>query len=321
MHTRRRLFRHAANVRHHPMPERRVVEQLVANQCEHDFELGVVGRVGVGQRAARLVDVLGLVAFVNQKRRIAAVIDQHVRPIRPVRIRREGQRLQRAPPVLFERLTLPREGVDRARSVAATRCHRRRRMVLRRENVARRPAHLGPENCQRLCEHRRLNRVVQRARDARPRERLRCAKLGTAAHEAGHLMLGKLNLFATKRDRRRAHVAHLVGERAVQRQSGVEKRRFVEDCLDCLAHRRLALLLLWASPTLPWLWQHARIGRTERSTWLGFGRRRAPARGRGHSAGRFGATRYAKTSEPRKVYPTAPNHGFSLAFFRILPHI
>ena len=46
------------------------------------------------------------------------------------------------------------------------------RVILRREDVARHPAHVGAERVERLDQHRGLNRHVQRAHDARAGERL-----------------------------------------------------------------------------------------------------------------------------------------------------
>jgi hypothetical protein len=84
---------------------------------------------------------------VNEKCHVAAVIDDELRAF-PVR-ERDG--LVRAPPIFLERLTLPRE--DRHAGLG----DRGRRMILRRENIAARPANLRPERDQRFDQHRRLN--------------------------------------------------------------------------------------------------------------------------------------------------------------------
>ena len=55
------------------------------------------------------------------------------------------------------------------------------RLVLRREDVARRPAHLGAERDERLDQHRGLDRHVQRARDAGAAQRLRVRRTRGAA--------------------------------------------------------------------------------------------------------------------------------------------
>ena len=71
-------------------------------------------------------------------------------------------------------------------------------VVLRREDVARRPADLGAERDQRLDEDGRLDRHVQRAGDARALERLGRRVLLAGAHQAGHLVLGELDLLAAE---------------------------------------------------------------------------------------------------------------------------
>ncbi len=54
----------------------------------------------------------------------------------------------------------------------------------------------APSSFERLDQHRRLDRHVQAAGDARALERLRRAVLGAERHEAGHLGLGDLDLLA-----------------------------------------------------------------------------------------------------------------------------
>ncbi len=152
------------------------LEQLV-----DDLELGVVGRL-VEQR--RLL--LGGVAAVDQQRRVAAVVHDQLRAfaVRP------GQRAVGEVPVLVQRLTL--EGEDR-------RAHRRDgggRVILRREDVARGPAHVRAELLQGLDQHRGLDGHVQRAGDARALQRLLGAVLLPGRHQAGHLVLGDGDLFA-----------------------------------------------------------------------------------------------------------------------------
>ncbi len=71
-------------------------------------------------------------------------------------------------------------------------------VVLGREDVARAPAHLGAERRERLDEHGGLDRHVQRADDARALERLRVGVLGAGLHQAGHLVLGQLDLLAAE---------------------------------------------------------------------------------------------------------------------------
>jgi hypothetical protein len=68
-------------------------------------------------------------------------------------------------------------------------------MILGREDVAARPAHLSAEVDQRLDQHRRLDGHVQRAGDPRPAQRLCLRELRPHGHQARHLMLGELDLF------------------------------------------------------------------------------------------------------------------------------
>ena len=58
---------------------------------------------------------------------------------------------------------------------------------------------LGAQRDEGLHEHRGLDGHVQRARDARAGERLGVAVLGAQRHEAGHLVLGQLDLLAAER--------------------------------------------------------------------------------------------------------------------------
>jgi hypothetical protein len=63
-------------------------------------------------------------------------------------------------------------------------------VVLRRVDVAGRPANLGPERGQRLDQHRGLDRHVQATGDARALERLCFAVFLAQCHQAGHFGLG-----------------------------------------------------------------------------------------------------------------------------------
>ena len=163
------------------------------SSAEDDRELLVVGRLGRRRGAGGLE----LDALVDEQRGVAAVVEDHVRPALGPR-----QRLLGAPPVLLERLALPGEdgdagGGDRGGGV-----------VLRGEDVARAPAHVGAERGQRLDQHGGLDRHVQRARDPRAPERLGVAELLAQRHQAGHLVLGELDLLAAVVGE--ADVGHLV---------------------------------------------------------------------------------------------------------------
>ena len=157
-----------------------------------------------------LAGLLELDALVHDQRRVAAVVDDQRRAgaVGPL------ERLVRAPPVLFERLALPREhrrALRVLRGAAGFRAadhDRRGRVILRREDVARDPAHVGAELGQRLDQHGGLNRHVQAAHDARAGERLLRAVLRAERHQAGHLLLGEADFLAAELGERQ--VLHLV---------------------------------------------------------------------------------------------------------------
>ena len=165
----------------------------LAQMAEEDLELLRLGAGRVGHRAGQLE----LAPLVHEHGRVAAVVEDHVRTaVGP------GQHRLGAVPVLVQRLALPGEHGHAARGVGrAVRSddHGRCRVVLRREDVAAGPAHLGAERDERLDQHGRLDRHVQRAGDARARERLRGGMLLAQRHQAGHLALGDADLLASPR--------------------------------------------------------------------------------------------------------------------------
>jgi hypothetical protein len=69
-------------------------------------------------------------------------------------------------------------------------------VILRAEDVADCPAHLGAEFDQRLDQHRRLDGHVQRAGDPRALQRLGGSEFLTAGHQPGHFVFGQFDLFA-----------------------------------------------------------------------------------------------------------------------------
>ncbi len=169
--------------------------QFLAQQIEDDAPLF---RLGLGVERRHLAGLLEFDALVHQQRRVPAVVDD---------LRRTGavgphQRLARAPPVLVERLALPREHRDAARvghGSAGFRSADHDRgggVILGREDVARDPAHVGAEIGERLDEHRRLDGHVQAAHDAGAGERGLALVAGAQRHQAGHLLLGQANLLA-----------------------------------------------------------------------------------------------------------------------------
>ena len=123
---------------------------------------------------------------VHDVRQIATVVQDHVQRLAV----RPEQRLLDAPLVLLLGLAFPR--VDRDTALG----DRRRRMVLRREDVARAPLHLGAELQQGLDEHTGLDGHVQTAGDTGTLQRLLGAVLLADGHQAGHLVLGQDQLLA-----------------------------------------------------------------------------------------------------------------------------
>ena len=135
-------------------------------------------------------------ALVNEQRRVAAVIEDHVRAVGV----RPHQSLLGAPPVLLERLALPREDGDTLRvprrTVGAD-GDGSGRLVLGGEDVAGGPADLRTKHREGLDEHGGLHGHVQGSGDASTAQRLTLAVLVTHGHEAGHLVLGQTDLVPT----------------------------------------------------------------------------------------------------------------------------
>ena len=159
----------------------------VGEHLEDDVELLVVGGGRIGNGFRRRLSKLR--ALVDEQRGVAAVVEDEVRAfaVRPV------ERLERAPPVLgsvspFHAKTahaLGLSGVPLGPTTAAG-------VVLRREDVATRPAHLGAELVERLDEDRGLDRHVQASPVIRaPVPGASCPPYCAAErHQAGHLVLG-----------------------------------------------------------------------------------------------------------------------------------
>ena len=181
MHAGRGLFGNAAPFLHDVVPAGRILGMHSLEQIFDDL-LFFAARRSVDPVAA----FFEFVAFVDQQRHVAAVVNHQLRAL----ALRVEHGLQRAVPVLFERLALPGEHRHAGRG------NRRRRMILRRKDVAARPAHIRAEVHQRFNQHRRLNRHVQRSGDADARERFVLRVLLANGHQARHLVLGDRDLFA-----------------------------------------------------------------------------------------------------------------------------
>ena len=148
--------------------------------------------------STHVVAVLELDALVDQQGDVAAVVDDELRPLAAG----EAERLVRTPPVLFEGLALPGEDRDAGGGDGGG------GVVLGGEDVAAGPAHVGAERDHGLDQHRGLDGHVQRAGDADAGQRLARGILVADGHEAGHLLLGDVDLFAAKV--RQANVRDLV---------------------------------------------------------------------------------------------------------------
>merc|ERR1719422_1418405 len=140
---------------------------------------------------------LELLALVYQQGRVASVIDQLVAAV----CTGHSHHLLRAPPILRECLSFPSKD-SRSAGFGNGCCS----MVLRAEDVARRPAHFGTQSCQGLNEYACLNSHVQRAIDVEALKWLRRPVFFPSSHEPWHLMLGQCQLFASKFSQ--SHVFH-----------------------------------------------------------------------------------------------------------------
>ena len=179
--------------------------------------LSAVGRIG--DRAV----LVARDAAVHEQGGVATVVEDEVRLL----IARPVERLEGAPPVLGERLALPRVDGGALRVVGSpvrADDDRGGRVILRREDVAARPAHFGAEGDERLDEDRGLDRHVKRTGDPRTLERLLAGVLLAERHEAGHLVLGEFDLLATVRHGLGREIRDLVRQVGEERQIGVEER-------------------------------------------------------------------------------------------------
>ena len=175
-----------------------------AQQIEDHAPLfGVVRRI----ERRNLAGLLVLGALVHEERRVAAVVEQHVRAAAVGPHRAPAPCTTSTP-----RASRPSTRTPACRRASSTVPVRpdgdgRRGVVLRREDVARHPAHVGAEVDERLDQHRRLHRHVQRAHDARAGERLLALVLLADRHQAGHFLLGETDLLAAELGER--EIGHL----------------------------------------------------------------------------------------------------------------
>ncbi len=166
--------------------------ERLGEQLENNLVFFVVGCF----RSRNLSSLFEFGPLVDQKRDVAAVIDDLVRTGAVSEI----ESPLGAPPIFFERLPFPCENGDALRSGNGSVLadgDRRGGVILRAEDVARTPAHLGAERGQRFDEHGGLDRHVQRPDDLQPSQRLAGSILIPHGHQPGHLLLGKHDLFAS----------------------------------------------------------------------------------------------------------------------------
>ena len=119
-------------------------------------------------------------AEMDQQGGVAAVVEDHVRRAAVVPFEDAVLII----PVFLQGLALDREHRRAAGG------DRRGGMVLRRIDVAGRPAHIGAQRLESLDQHRGLDRHVQRAADAGAAQRLLRAVFLARRHQAGHLGFG-----------------------------------------------------------------------------------------------------------------------------------
>ncbi len=127
------------------------------------------------------VAVLGATALMHEHSGVAAVIEDHVGIAATVPI----EQLRGVVPIIFQRFALHGEHRNTRRR------NRSGRVILRRIDVARHPAHVGAERDEGLDQHRGLDRHVQRAGDARAFQYQLRAVLFTRRHQTRHFGFGE----------------------------------------------------------------------------------------------------------------------------------
>ena len=179
MHAGGGFFGNAAHLFGHAVPAGGIVLQREGDAF-HDDALFLAGRSTVEH--GRIV--FRFHALVDEKRGVAAVVHDEVGAgtVGP------GEGHFRAPPVIFQRFTLP--GEDLGHALFRNGCGG---MILRGEDVAGGPADVGAEFVQRADEHGRLYGHVQRTADFQALEGLFVAVAADEFHKARHFAFGKLD--------------------------------------------------------------------------------------------------------------------------------
>ncbi len=141
-----------------------------------------------GRRIYPIAAFFQFVPFVDEKSHIATVVDHQLWTL-TIRMR---NRSVCTPPIFFQGLTFPREyGNTRFGD-------RGSRMVLRRKDVATRPADGRTKIHQRLDQDGGLNRHVQRAGDPDACQWLSLCIFRADRHQARHFLFGNFDLFSPK---------------------------------------------------------------------------------------------------------------------------
>src|SRR6187402_1131976 len=133
--------------------------------------------------------VFELDTLVDEQGGIATVVDDELR----AELARVGQHVERAVPVLFQRLALPGE---HRQFTVGERCGD---VVLGAEDVAGSPAHRGAQLAQGFGEDGRFLGDVQRAGEAHALERLLLRVARTDLHQARHFLFGHADAAAAER--------------------------------------------------------------------------------------------------------------------------
>lgn len=148
-----------------------------------------------------VLELLG-VLLVDEGSQVTTVIEDEVKLLVILESR---ELLLKAPVVLLLGLTLPGEDGDTGGSNGGS------GVVLGAEDVAAGPGDLSTEGSEGLDEDGGLDGHVKAASNAGTGERLVGSVLGSGLHEAGHLILGELDLLAAKGSKREVSDLELVG--------------------------------------------------------------------------------------------------------------
>ena len=156
------------------------------------------------------------VAIKNHVGQVAAVVKNHVEGMLALA---KKQGLLDAPIKFFFGHALPGIHADSGRGNSCS-C-----MVLRRENIARRPGHLSAQLHERFNQNSRLNGHVQAACNPSTTKGLTDAVLLAKGHQSGHFCLGEGNFFASPFGK--GHILYFVGH-VVGRSSGRHNEVYLE---------------------------------------------------------------------------------------------